>query len=125
MSRKLAVDLQGAGQVLEGQRAVAGEAPVAGQVVVQDRFAGVDSNGPFERFDRLGELAGALVAPAEGEPDVDVVGHQVGAALERQQGLFVAGQVAECFAQQVAGAAVAVDQGAARRCETSSRKDSS
>ena len=44
---------------------------------------------------------------------MDVVGHQVGTALERQQRFFVAGQLAERFAQQVAGAAVAVHQCAA------------
>ena len=61
----------------------------------------------------LAELAGPLVAPAEREPDVDVVRHQVGAAFEREQGFFVAGQLAERFAHQIAGPAIAVDQRAA------------
>ena len=74
---------------------------------------GSTSTACSERFDRLGELAGPLVAPAEREPDVDVVGHQVGAALEREEGFFVAGQLAERFAHQIAGPAVAVDQRAA------------
>ena len=40
-------------------------------------------------------------------------GIEVGAALQREERFFVAGQLAERFAQQVAGAAVAVDQCAA------------
>jgi hypothetical protein len=77
---------------------------------VQYGLAGIDFHRPLKGFNRSGKLAGSLVAPAEGEPDVDVVRHQIGAAFERQQGLFVARQFAECLAQQVAGPAVAVDQ---------------
>ncbi len=105
----IGVDFQGTRQVPQRHRAIARQAPIAGQVVVQHGLARIDFHSPFQRFNRLRKLAGALVAPAKGEPDVNIVGHQVGAALERQEGFFVAVQLAQRFAKQVAGAGIAMN----------------
>ena len=44
---------------------------------------------------------------------MDVVRHQVGTSLQREERFFVSAQLAERFAQHEAGSAVAVDQGPA------------
>ena len=106
---EVAVDFQGVGQALQGPATVAGEAPVAGEIVVEDRFARVDGDGVFERADRFFELADALEAPAKRHGDVDVVGDQFEAATEREDCFAKAFEFAQRLAHQVAAAGVAVD----------------
>lgn len=110
---EVGVDIQRAAEVADRQGAVAGEAPVTSQVVVEDGFARIDFDGALQRIDRLRELACAFVAPTEGQQDVDVVRDQIGAALQWQERFFIAGQFAERLTQQVTGSAIAVHQTAA------------
>ena len=62
---EVGVDLERLRQISQRERAVPRQAPIAGQVVVQHGLAGVDFHGPLQHLDRLGQLAGPLVAPAQ------------------------------------------------------------
>ena len=81
------LEVEGLGEIGDGELDVAGEAPVAGEVVVNDGLGGVGFEGFFERLNGEIEAAGAFVAPAEGEPDVDVGGFGLGCFAEDGDGL--------------------------------------
>src|SRR4051812_16791903 len=69
-----AVDVQGERQMLQRSATIAGEAPVARQIVVERSIPGLNVYSLFERGDRFFQTADALVTPAKGHRDVDVVG---------------------------------------------------
>src|SRR5690606_27166530 len=101
---KVAVDLQGMGEALQRPTAVAGEAPVAGKIVMEDRFARVDGDGVLKSADRFFELADALEAPTEGHGDMNVVRDQLQTAAEREDCFAVALELAPRSAHQIAAA---------------------
>ena len=59
------------------------QAPVAGQVVVEQGVLGIVPARAFQGVDRLGEPVRPLVAPSQREGDADIAGPQAGRRLER------------------------------------------
>ena len=73
---KVGIELERGREGVERLGAIAGQAPVAGQVIVQQGLVGMLAQGAFERVDRLGEPIGPLVAPSQGQGDARIGGPQ-------------------------------------------------
>src|SRR5262249_5818725 len=94
---ELGVDLEGRREGAEGLRGVAGQAPVTGEVILQQGVVGMLAEGPLERVDRLREAIGPLVAPSQGECHPRVARAQGGGDLEGLDGLAMAIEAAKGF----------------------------
>lgn len=97
------VEVQGRAKLVEGPGRIAGEGPVAGEIVVEEGLLGVLAAGSQEGVDRLGETVGALVAPAQADGDADVVGPEHGSEFQGLQGVSISTESAERLAGQEAG----------------------
>lgn len=95
--------LEGGTEVLEGAVGVAGQAPVAGQVVLEEGDTGVGGDGAVEDFDGLGESVGAFVAPSQGDGEVGGAGAEAFGVLEIRQCLVQSTQHAQGFSEEETG----------------------
>ena len=100
---QVGVEVQRRGQLVERLGGVVGQAPVAGEIVVEQGLVGVGPAGAFQGVDRLGEPMRPLVAPAQRDGHADVAGPERRGHFQRLQGLAISAQRAECLAGQGAG----------------------
>jgi adenylosuccinate lyase len=86
---KVAINFQCLGQVLESPVSVKNQAPITGQVVVQNGLARLHRQGVLQCFNGPRNLANPLVAPAQGHADMDVVRDQFKTAAKWVDRFFV------------------------------------
>ncbi len=97
------VDLESLEEAFEGFLGVSGEAPIAGQVVAQERLAGMSLEGGLEHLDCLGEAVGAFVAPAEGDGQLDGHGAEGCGFLEMDEGFADLAEFSQGFTREILG----------------------
>ncbi len=106
------------------QADVARQAPVAGEVVVQNAQLVVQLQRLFQRFNRQVDASDAFEAPGQRQMDVDVQRIEIGRLLQGVDRLMVLLHQTKRLASQVVGSTMIAFRAIQliERCESSSRQ---